>query len=244
MGKNAKKTPESEKSRGAGAGEHAAARALLLAAVAVSLGFLGGIRYQQARVTRPLSPAAPRLPLGLPLDQPVRQAPARFAPDTCLPEGKEYLACGPIDLATFSPGRDLVRFDDARVWFESDHASEHEDDDHTIHRRVEEPLRRLVELAARRRAHIKIHDAYRPVGVHLERSLHREGRALDLTSDEISLEELAKLCWQAGFDWVFFELKVKTGAHVHASVKRAVTAASAGGMPTAAPTNATNEAVE
>jgi len=210
------------KSGGKASTENRTARFLLLTVVALSVGFFAGIRYQQSLPARSSPPpAVNHLPPALPVDQPIRPAPARFLPDTTHPDGKEFVVCGPIDLATFSSGRDLIYFDDPRVWFASDHAGNHEDDDHTIHRSLEESLRRLVELAARRHAHIKIHGAYRPIGIHLIRSLHREGRAVDLTSEELSLEDLAKLCWQSGFDWVYYESTVKTGAHVHASVKRA-----------------------
>ncbi len=63
-------------------------------------------------------------------------------------------------------------------------------------------------------------DAYRPGGIHNPTSLHKEGRAIDITCKELSLEKLAKLCWAAGFDWVYHEVKAKLGAHVHCSVKR------------------------
>ena len=69
--------------------------------------------------------------------------------------------------------------------------------------------------------------------VHAARSLHCEGRALDLTlgrpgSDKslsgpeasAALERLAKLAWQAGFDWVYNEWPKGGGPHVHASVRR------------------------
>jgi len=212
MGVAAKKKKTSTPS-----GSSAGGLVLLLAAVIACASFFGGIRYQQAQSARPVAATAPR---GLPIDRPVRPAPARFPADTCLPDTKEMLASGPIDFATFSPGRDLMRFDDPRVWFESDHVAGHEEDDHTVHRCVEEPLRRLVTLMGQRQARLKVFDGYRPMGVHLTKSLHREGRAIDIASDELSLEDLAKLCWAAGFDWVFFENSARGGAHVHASVRR------------------------
>ena len=48
--------------------------------------------------------------------------------------------------------------------------------------------------------------------------LHVKGaKHLSLTST--TAEELAKLAWQAGFDWVYYENSRGTGPHVHASVR-------------------------
>ncbi len=159
------------------------------------------------------------------LMNPVRPAPAAFPPNSNMPPGKESVNCGPIDLKTFDPERDLVRFEDARVWFESDHdGPEDDEDDHLIYRGMEVPLRRLVNLMEKRGAKLKVQDAYRALSskrmIHLENSLHREGRAIDLTAEGISLGELAKLCWQAGFDFVLYEAPKGGGSHLHCSVKR------------------------
>lgn len=152
---------------------------------------------------------------------PVREAPAAFARNACLPDVREVDASGAIDLTTFSPGRDLIYLDDARVWWESDEDGVHDDEcDHSMHGAMELPLRRLIELATTRQGRLKVQDAFRPTGIHNPRSLHREGRAIDLTSDDIPLDELAKMCWQAGFDWVFYECPKNGGHHVHASVRR------------------------
>jgi len=155
------------------------------------------------------------------LHNPVRPAPATFPVDSNMPTGREVFASGPIDLATFKPDKDLVRFEDARVWFESDHKRNPEEDDHIIHRAMEVPLKRLVNLLEKKGGKLKVHDAYRPTGIHLEKSLHREGRAIDLTSEKVSLSELAKLAWQAGFDFVLYEKPGRAGGeHLHCSVKR------------------------
>ena len=157
------------------------------------------------------------------LHNPVRPAPATFPVDSNMPTGREVFASGPIDLATFNPDKDLVRFEDKRVWFESDNKKNPEEDDHIIHRAMEVPLKRLVNLLEKKdaKAKLKVHDAYRPTGIHLEKSLHREGRAIDLTSEKVSLSELAKLAWQAGFDFVLYEKPGKSGGeHLHCSVKR------------------------
>ena len=158
------------------------------------------------------------------LFSPVRTAPASFPPDSNLPRGKEIYASGPIDLKTFSPADMLVRFEDARVWFESDvdHPSDDEDD-HLIHRALEVPLKRLVNLLDKKGGKLKIHEAYRAADknkVHLTSSLHCEGRALDLTCERLSLGDLAKLAWQSGFDFVLYEKPRKSGMHLHCSVKR------------------------
>jgi hypothetical protein len=36
----------------------------------------------------------------------------------------------------------------------------------------------------------------------------------------MSLGDLAKLCWQAGFDYVLYEVPANGGRHLHCSVKR------------------------
>jgi hypothetical protein len=159
------------------------------------------------------------------LHRPVREAPAAFPPDSNMPRGKEIYASGPIDLATFDPKRDLMRFEDPRVWFESDHAKDDDDeDDHLIHRAMEVPLRRLVNLVEQKKGKLKVQDAFRHAAknrIHMARSLHCEGRAIDLTCEGMSLSELAKLCWQAGFDFVLYETPRTSGPHLHCSVKRA-----------------------
>ena len=174
------------------------------------------------------SAAAPRQPRARSLKLPVRPEPEDFPPDTNWPRGREIYASGAINRATFDPERDLVRIEDARVWWESDHDDPGDvEDDHLVHRAVERPLRRLIELVCSLGGRLKVHDAYRPTGKHVRGSLHKEGRAVDLTCDELGLEKLAKVCWAAGFDWVLHERTARQGAHVHCSVKR---------QPQAAPT--------
>lgn len=158
------------------------------------------------------------------LHNPVRPAPKSFPLDSNLPRGKESLASGPIDLKTFDPARDLFRFSDPRVWFESDadHPADDEDD-HLVHRAMEVPLRRLANLLDKRGGKLKIHEAYRPAEknkIHLTASLHCEGRAVDLTCERYDLGELAKLAWQSGFDFVLYEKPKRSGVHLHCSVKR------------------------
>ncbi len=158
------------------------------------------------------------------LKNPVRQAVRPFGRNSSLPLGRESLNAGAIDLATFNPVNDLIHFDDPRVWFESDHDSGDEtDNDHLLHRAMEWPLRRLVNLVERKGGKLKIQDTYRSADtnrIHMERSLHCEGRAIDLTSENLSLGELAALCWQAGFDYVLYEAPKRSGEHIHASVRR------------------------
>jgi len=151
---------------------------------------------------------------------PIRPPPSTFPANTHKPDVREGVGSGSIELGSFSPGRDLVYVDDSRVWWESDHDDADEEDDHSVHRSLEPPLRRLIELVAARGATLKVQDTYRPSGIHNSKSLHKEGRALDVTCDELSLEDLAKLCWSAGFDWVYHETRGSGGAHVHCSVKR------------------------
>ncbi len=158
------------------------------------------------------------------LHSPVRAAPASFPPDSNMPRGKEIYASGPIDLKTFNPTNDLVRFEDKRVWFESDNDhSADDEDDHVIHRALEVPLKRLVNLLEKQGGTLKVQEAFRHAEknrVHQTASLHCEGRAVDLTCEKTSLSDLAKLTWQAGFDFVLYEVPKKSGVHLHCSVKR------------------------
>lgn len=150
-----------------------------------------------------------------PLDQPVRDRPATFPANSHMPPVKEYLASGANDPNRFNAARDLVLVHDKRAWWESDQHPGGGENDHMMHRAMVTPLRRLIELASQKGAVLEIRDTYRPEGrIHIRISLHREGRAVDLTVRGISLEELAKLSWMSGFDWVYRE-----GGHVHCSVR-------------------------
>jgi hypothetical protein len=146
-----------------------------------------------------------------------RELPAHFPLDTHLPPCRETKASGAINPNTFSAGDDLIRFDDERVWWESDHVRNGDENDHIINRAMKVPLEKLIESVYQLGGSLKIQDAYQPAGEHGRTSLHKEGRAIDLTCTDMSLETLAKLCWLAGFDWVYYE--AKGGAHVHCSVR-------------------------
>jgi hypothetical protein len=151
---------------------------------------------------------------------PARPIPPRFKRDTHMPNGGEGDTSGSIDLGSFSAGRDLVYVDDDRVWWESENDKDDDECDHSMHISMETPFRRLVELVSERDGKLKVQDSYRATGVHSSNSLHKEGRGLDVTCDELGLELLARLCWAAGFDWVYYEASSRGGAHVHCSVKR------------------------
>jgi hypothetical protein len=153
------------------------------------------------------------------LTQPVRPEPEFFKRNTHMPNIREGKASGSIDLSTFSEAEQIIRIDDPRVWWESDNDSNDTEDDHLISRAMEIPLKRLIELVSAEGAQLKIQDTFRPKGIHNPTSLHKEGRAIDLTCRDMSLTRLSKLCWASGFSWVYFEDK-GTGAHVHCSVQR------------------------
>jgi len=152
--------------------------------------------------------------------KPVREIPKRFVRNTHLPHESESQASGSIDPNTFSAGRDLVYVDDKRVYWESDNDKNDDECDHSMHKSMEAPIRLLIELVYARGGTLEIQDSYRPSGIHNKRSLHKEGRAIDITCDELGLEKLACLAWGAGFDWVYYEASARGGAHVHCSVKR------------------------
>ncbi|MEI7898873.1 MAG: hypothetical protein WCK89_01375 [bacterium] len=190
--------------------------ALVFCLVAERCGKRGSAETQGPQVAEKKSPAPPP-----DLHNPVREAPASFPPDSNLPRGKEIYASGAIDLKHFNATNDLVRFEDQRVWFESDHDTGDDEDDHMIHRAVEVPLKRLANLMEKRGT-LKIHEAFRAAEknkIHIVTSLHCEGRAVDLTSETMTLTELAKLAWQAGFDFVLYEKPKQAGVHLHCSVK-------------------------
>jgi hypothetical protein len=169
---------------------------------------------------------------------PVRPFPEKFPRRTHLPDCNESEASGSIVFSSFSAGRDLVFVEDDRVWWESDNDEEEDDEcDHSMHRNIELPFRRLVEMCVASGAVLRVQEAYRPASIHSPKSLHREGRALDLTCPSLdpawspdapnadrpspaSLEILAKLAWAAGFDWVYYECPKNSGPHIHASVTR------------------------
>ncbi len=151
---------------------------------------------------------------------PVRTIPKQFKADTHLPNNGEGRTSGSRKPELFSAGRDLIYVDDERVFWESDNDTEDDECDHSMHKALEAPLRLLIELVHAEGGILEVQDTYRATGIHSSGSLHKEGRAIDLTCDEIGLERLAKLCWAAGFDWVYYEASSKGGAHVHCSVKR------------------------
>jgi len=151
---------------------------------------------------------------------PVREITSKFRADTHRPPNNEGDTSGKRNADLFSAGRDLIFVDDSRVYWESDNDKNDVECDHSMHKSIEEPVRLLIELVCARGGTLEVQDAYRPSGVHNTRSLHKEGRAIDITCDELGLEALASLAWASGFDWVYFEKSSRGGAHVHVSVKR------------------------
>lgn len=190
----------------------------LLPAVTVGAG-LWSMSWFTSLEARPERERAALPPLQLDLKQPVREEPRRFLARSHLPRRREESVAGAPRLNAFFAQYDLVRVDDPRVWWESDNDHKDTEDDHLMHRALEEPFRRLVELVAQAGGTLEVHDAYRAEGIHAPKSLHREGRAVDMTCDQLGLEKLAKLAWAAGFDWVYHEVPRRGGAHVHASVR-------------------------
>ena len=170
-------------------------------------------RPVQANKTQPAKPVAYTIP--------ARAIPRSFRPGAQMPKNKgEGAASGSIDLSTFDPDRDLIRIDDPRVIWESDDDKNDNEDDHLYHRSIEAPLRRLIHLVEEAGGTLEVTDGYRDRHdrIHAKRSLHKEGRAIDLISTGIDLSHLARLAWAAGFDWVLYESG--KGAHIHASVRR------------------------
>ncbi|MBU0676992.1 MAG: hypothetical protein KJ626_02660 [Verrucomicrobia bacterium] len=200
--------------------DHAAFRWGMVSAVFGLLIALGLVALFRPTYETPDIPTSTSLPDSIDLTHPVRPEPRRFKARTHMPQKREGLASGSIGSYPFVAKFDLVRVEDPRVWWESDHDTDDDDeDDHIMHRAMEEPFRRLVELVTAEGGVLKVQDAYRGARIHASRSLHKEGRAIDLTCDELGLEKLARLCWASGFDWVYNEAPKRGGAHVHASVR-------------------------
>lgn len=212
---------------------------LLALVIGLLLGRIGCDSSREPKAAPPVDDLLPQPPVArvLPdLHTPVRAAPDAFPRNRKMPVPEENAASGAIDPATFSPGRDLIYVDDPRCWWESDHDGRSDDEcDHTMNAAIEIPFRRLVNLVEQFEPglQLRVQECYRASGIHSKRSLHCEGRALDLTlgrpgSDKslagpegtAALERLAKLAWRAGFDWVFNECPRGGGPHVHASVRR------------------------
>lgn len=149
-----------------------------------------------------------------------RPIPSSFKRDTHKPAGGEGDTSGSIDLTTFSAGRDLIYLEDSRVWWESENDKDDSECDHSFHKSMKVPFEALVELVVEHGGILKVQDVFRASGVHSATSLHKEGRGLDVTCEELGLEMLARLCWAAGFDWVYYEASSRGGAHVHCSVRR------------------------
>jgi len=142
-------------------------------------------------------------------------------PRTHYPPRKELLVSGANDPQLFDPDLDLIEYHDPTIWWESDNDTDGDtEDDHQMHRDLLPPLLRLSALVLHEQALLKVQDSYRPTGIHNPQSLHREGRAIDLTADGMTLGRLARLAVQAGFDWVYYESPRSGGAHVHGSVRR------------------------
>lgn len=178
-------------------------------------------RYVPPPDAIPLVVSIPEIPIPEPIDytKAVREIPSRFPARSKMPARGEGSTSVSIDQVRFDPNTDLVLVDDDRVWWESDNDKGDTENDHQVHHALETPLRRLIELVNAEGGTLKVQDSYRDKGIHSSRSLHKQGRAVDLTCDELGLERLAKLTWAAGFDWVYYEAPKKGGHHVHASVK-------------------------
>ncbi len=200
-----------------------------IASLFITTLFLIGVGLRQIKQSRAVPHAKKSTPASVikkttdPVEnkyEPVRPITTSFRADTHRPPKPEGEISGKRDAELFSPGRDLVFVDDPRVYWESDNDENDDECDHSMHKSMEAPLRLLIELVHARGGTLEVQDCYRASGVHNARSLHKEGRAIDITCDELGLEKLSSLAWSSGFDWVYYEKSSRGGAHVHCSVKR------------------------
>jgi Hedgehog amino-terminal signalling domain len=91
-------------------------------------------------------------------------------------------------------------------------------------RMTENARRKMLELAIlvtaewSGKVNLRVTEAWDTNNEHSNYSLHYEGRAIDITTDDLDLDKyrrLAGLAAEVGFDWVYLE-----SDHVHVSVRR------------------------
>lgn len=111
----------------------------------------------------------------------------------------------------------LVRCDSKDILFKDEEGT---GADRLMTRRLKERVEVLAGLVAREwpGVQLRVTEAWDENDEHGERSIHYEGRAVDLTTSDLNtarLGRLSGLALAAGFDWVAHE-----PTHVHASVRR------------------------
>nr|CAB3266054.1 Hh1 hedgehog homolog 1 [Phallusia mammillata] len=126
------------------------------------------------------------------------------------------IASGPVKGPVHFNSTQLVTVITTMIVFKDDEANM---EDRRMTKRCEDKLLSLALLVTNElNSRLRVTEAWAPEGSHGPNSLHYEGRAVDInlaSGDTSSYPFLARLAYDAGFDWVHYASK----NHIHCSVR-------------------------